>query len=326
MDDNSDSSLPITDVIFYNFNETSEMAQKMIQRYPPNKKQQKICKRLHVPLTLWSFYKAEILKYSFENASERFSPIFKLCTLKRPVKFNLKGFNRDKLNRNEKRFIFNHKVIEKIRQHCTCVAVIPSSLSELCIRIIIKRTNLQGLEEGKWKSLLPTTLYQKLSLYKQKIIKRINFSHKIPEYKAEIVRFFNIHNTIDFFKEKDRTFSKDFIIWFQNDFSISFTQFKDLYKLILIYFTLFDGEIYWECLNCAKENIRRFNDASFFSFSRIYEITDVTFFDNIKNRRKYWCIYCKRVPLFQILSLQECNKQYVPHVVSWTNNITEVFF
>lgn len=305
-----DDTLLTKDVIFYRFNKTSEMALKLIQRYPPNKQQRQICNRLHVPHLLWSFFKAEILRHSCVDLVYKLFPL-EICIIKIP---NTSDFGDMTLNVYEQQFISHHEILEKFRQNCICVSSFPSSLLELCMRIIVKRTNLLGLEEGKWGSLLPETLYRQLLFYKQKMVRRKDYFKikKRPERKTEIVQYFDIHSIISLFKERNGTFSKDFIDWFQNDFMISFKNFKDSHRLILIKFegqNLFGYISYsWECLECMRDKLRGRRIINY--FARTYEFVDITLFDSMRERRKYWCHGCKQVPLFQILSVQDINEQY----------------
>lgn len=309
------------DVIFYKFNKTTKTARKMCEKYPPNKKQRRICDRLLVPHLSWSFFEGEILKHGYIDLAHKLYPLGEIYTIKIPDIIDFRDMN---LNQEEKMFISHHEALEKIRRNSVCVSFAPSCLVELCMKVIVRRTDLRGLEEGKWGSLLPETLYQQLSLYKQNIE-----SWNVPQNaatsngKSKIVRVFDVRSAINLFNEKDRKFSKDFADWFQNDDSICFEEFKNSHRLVLIRFKAEDlyacYSYFWYCFECMRRKLRGYRIINY--FARTYKIRDVTFFDCIRERCDYWCHDCKQVPLFQILSLQEFDEQYGKRTLNIENEL-----
>lgn len=294
------------DVVFYKFHAESKTARKMVKRYPPNKKQRQICDRLHVPHLLWSFFEGKILKHDQYILARQLYPL-DVHTIKMPDNFD---FGDMKLHDDEKRFISNHETLEKLRLNSVCVQAKPSRLLELCMRAIVKQTGFRGLGEGEWESLLPRKLCIQLSLYKQNMPRK-RYQPR-PEGKTEIIRYYDVRGIIDLFKEKDEMFSKDFTDWFQNDDSICFDEFKDTHKLILMRFTPDEHGGYlgaiFKCLECMRQDLRGYRIVRY--FARTYIIRNVTLLNSIRNRCDYWCDICKRVPLFQILTLQDFCDQY----------------
>lgn len=302
-------------VIFYKFKESEELARKMCEKYPPNEKQRHICDKLNLSYTSWSFFKGKVLKHK-RDCLYHILNFLNLYKIKIP---NNVDFGDVKLEKEEKMFISHYKVLEKIRENCFCAMFVPSSLFELSMRFIVKRTNLCGLEEGKWKSdpkvKVPNVLLQKLLLYKQNV-KILNGYHNPakPKGKAEIIQFFDINCILNSFKEKDEIFSNDFINWFQNDDTICFQPYKDLYIIILITFYLEDlnachYQLFY-CFKCMRQCMRKEGGRIVRRFTRHYEIAAATFFDSLKERCFNWCFMCKQTPLFQILNLEECFKEY----------------
>lgn len=296
------------DVVFYKFDSESETARKMVERYPPNKKQRRICDRLLVPHLLWSFFEGEIMKHEKNTLAYKLYPL-EVDTIKLPDEFD---FGDMELKDEEKMFITHHEALEKLRRNSFCVQATPSRLSELCMWAIVERTGLRGLEEGKWDSLLPRKICRRLSFYRRDFYQTNVHIPLCKQEKKEIVRYFDIRGVIDLFQKKDEVFSKDFTDWFLNDDSICFEQFKDTHKLILIKFTVEEyggafGEIS-KCFECMRRYVRGCRIVKY--FARTYEIRDVTFLKSIGKRCDYWCETCKRVPLFQIKSLQDFCDRY----------------
>lgn len=296
------------DAILYKFNEKSKTALKVIKKHPPNKKQRQICDRLLVPHLLWSFFEGKILKYDKCDLAYILYPL-KIDEIKMHEKFD---FNDMELSDDEKIFISHHEALEKIRQNAICYLSVPASLLELCMQAVVKQTDLRGLEDGKWESLLPKELCQKLSIYKRDVLNKLPCRAKTPKRKIERVHFFDLPSIIDLFKEEGRKFSEDFIDWFKKDESICFEQFKDSHKLILI--TLYAKDIFGYhtdfllCLECIKHQLRGCRIVE--HCSRRYKIEDITVLNSIENRNYYWCRICKEVPIFQILSLSDLCEQY----------------
>lgn len=280
----------------------------MVERYPPDKKQRLICDRLLVPHLSWSFFEGEIMKHEKNTLAYKLHPL-EVETIEMPDKFD---FGDMELKDEEKMFISHHEALEKLRRNSFCVQATPSRLSELCMWAIIEQTSLREIEKGKLDSLLPRKICRWLSFYGRDIYQKISYIPLWKQGKTEIVRYFDIRGVIDLFKKKDEMFSKDFTDWFLNDDSICFKQFKDTHKLILIKFI---GEEYGgalgeisKCFECMRRYVRGCRIVGY--FARTYQIRDVTFLKSMRNRCDYWCEICKRVPLFQILSLQDFSDRY----------------
>lgn len=301
------------DVIFYKFNTNSKTAQEMIDKYPPNEKQRLICHKLNVPYLLWSFYKAVILKHELFNLSDKLYPV-EFRKIKIPVNLNFENMN---LDPEEKMFISYHKELNEIRENSVCIQNIPSRLSELCMKTIILQINFCELKEEKWKALLPKALYQRLVFYQKYMIQK-GRKRGPPEWKNEKVQLFDTDSLINFFKEKDKPFSKDFTAWFLNDDTLCFEKFSNSHKLITFQFSVLYDSLDW-CLECLKESLRGYRVPRY--LGRDYEIRDVTLLNAAANRLCYWCNYCSRVPLFQILSVQDISKQYGSKLVEYYDEL-----
>lgn len=294
----------VEDIIFYKFNVESETARKMIERYPPNEQQQHICDKLRVPYFLWSFYAGEILKHKLRYLENILYPL-RIDVIEIPSNLN---FGCMHLSNKEKRFISHHQALEEIRQNSVCVRPVPSRLVELCMNKIINETGHKELEERDWASLLPERFYREFIFYKRYLSGNIFQSlSTIPIEETEKAYFLDNNVLIDLFKERDKRFSKEFVIWFLNDERLCFKQFEDSHRLISIVFETNVENHLW-CLACMKRTLRGYRIGR--RLVRSYTISNVCSLNPIPQRFRYWCLECQQVPLFQILSLDELHDQY----------------
>lgn len=294
------------DVIFYKFNVESEMAQKIVEKYAPNKQQRLICDKLCVPYLLWSFYEGSILKYDLYCLCYILFPL-PIHKIELPHNFDFEGMD---LSDKEKRFISHHAALEEIRQNCVCIYPVPSRLVDLCLNKIIEKVPHQELKEEDWALLLPKTLYQELIFYQPYFRGKVyQCLEKMPLREMDKEYFFKKYNNvlINLFKEIDKKFLHKFVIWFLKDERLCFTQFMDSHRFITIYFVTYI-ENYAFCLECQKQQMRGRTLKR--RYVRSYRIENICSLNRKSHRSRYWCDVCEQVPLFQILNLQEFHDQY----------------
>lgn len=204
------------------------------------------------------------------------------------------------LTEDEKWFVSNCRRLERIRRKAICVRKPPSSLRDQCTKISA------DLHDGG--SLLPESIRSRILSWKGDV--------PMPEYDREAMRarFFDACSGAlhDLFEKRDAVFSKDFVVWFQNDDALCLEPLKNSHKLIHIRFGinfgLPCGRTLRVCLHCMKlhhfENRQTENRVE-----RYHIVVNPAYFDEIRDP-VLWCDRCKQVPLFQILSLQKLNDTY----------------
>lgn len=183
-------------------------------------------------------------------------------------------------------------------------------LQNLCMDIIIMKTD----EDPRIKTgtpFLPEPILSRLEYER-----RSQFFEPMPKYDQKRMRaqFSGTCYPLNkFFSEKDeRIFLKDFVDWFRNDASV-FKRFRHDCPVKIVFFhfkRLCECKAQFpRCMECMKRYIYQYGKGCGFErhhclyndypFS-LYELQYVC----------NWCRICKRVPLFQILSPNEFEKQY----------------
>lgn len=281
------------DELFFKFNNDSKIARKMIQIHAPNKLQERICDKLGVPYLLWSFYKCKIVKIVRTNF---------FSFIPHPFCRGTSAYD-DFLNTHEKFFLVHYRQLDHIRRSSICVQKPLPSLQDQCIAVIVQQTSNDIDKLKELNFLLPQTVLERIFCSKGYV--------PMPKWnrqdiRARFVKITNLSILCELFKQKDIRFSKEFVVWFQNE-DLCFDQIKDTHQVIFYYFVT-DGNTYNSiCLTCMKESLKSFKIMC--PFKRHYfNVNDFRF--HHMQFSSYWCIKCKQVPLFQILSLQDYEVQY----------------
>lgn len=309
--------------IYYKFTTNREINNRVLRDCPPNDQQRRICDRMAVPASLWSFYlfKKEIIYESL--VTRRFFPghfrerwFFDEESIEN---YDYSGYRDMNLTPEEKFFIFYRRDIDRYRRDCFCFDDSLPSLQTLCLRRI---SDLEDPIDGL--SSLPKMLISRIEIERE-LWKR---SVSMPKYDPTRMKtlFFDVPLN-DLFSEFDtRNFPKEFVIWFQND-PIVHERFRPDCPVRFIYchferMRSFSSIKYNFCLRCMK----RCWDLQYgkkLALKRRYYLHDVSFTDQLNKIRLpcHWCARCKRVPLFKILSSEEYVKQ---HGDGWTSE-EEIF-
>lgn len=323
--------------IYFKFSSNLKLVQKILQKYPPNDQQQRICKRLNVPFHLWSFYLFKEVsiydRFDFNIYYKRRVYYFD----DRPLLHDYSQFENMNLTRREKFFIFYNKYIYSYQQCCFCFDNSFPSLQNLCFRALFNSKSLNTIFENwipflhrhfmhkrikrhlkKWNLFLPKPLFSQL----QDEIEVRHFGVSMPKYHPKKTQF-QIHNAFyslgNLFSKIDTIpFSKEFVIWFQKEPNV-YQQFQSNspFKIVFFYFTPFRDFsfiTYKLCLRCMKQwqDKHRFRIGFEFGLKRCYYVYNASYMDQMKQMKKpsQWCAKCKRIPLFQILSPEKYMTEY----------------
>lgn len=291
---------------YYKFELDPETAKLFIEKYPLNEQQRCICDRLRVPYLLWSFYifKKKSIRYIWQRVkyTNRYGYFYiKDCNLVQKTTF----YDDMKLTYDEKFFIFHHLDIDEYRRNSFCFYHPITTLQNLCFRRI-------STEWSRWyinslSMYLPKKIFQKLQAV------RI----PMPEHDREGMRalFYEACFPLkDLFSEIDTwIYSKEFVVWFQND-ALIHERFRDEFPIKIIHFHFYKSrKRYFVCMEWMKKFLE--NTKKITAFQRCYYDLDcVTPFvkKNIQSRSN-WCGRCKQVPLFHVVSLEDFEKQYPNH-------------
>lgn len=294
---NMDSALQ--EDFFCKFSLNSKVAENMFKKFPPNKQQQYICDRLHVPYVLWSFFvcKKESLQFFLVGISFAILDSVQNCRY-------FDSFDMD-LTDDEKYFILFHESVDRIRQECFCIQDSISNLQNQCLKTIIQTTNLHVNRRIKenFAYRLPQILLEQLLLRKGCVSmpkwEPINMRAKfVDTSEGEILK--------KFFKKKDTALPKEFVVWFQND-NIHPMLCNSSLILIIMWFKN-DSGYFNICMKCMKWCLEDSIIKSPFKreYFKYYLINNLHIVQDPKN----WCERCKQVPMFQILTVRDCEEQY----------------
>lgn len=286
----------------------------LIEKYFPNEQQRCICERLCVTYLLWSFYIFK--KNSIRNIWKKIGKKIEYMEYQNGQVIRIRHsqiidrvtFHDDiKLTYDEKFFIFHHQDIEEYRRFSFCIYHSPLTLQNLCFSQIKQSTERNRDAIMALKLYLPNRLLQKLGSEPE--------TNVMPKYNRENMRvLFNerwyslnaLFSEIDFW-----IYSKEFVVWFQND-ELIYERFKDNFpvKIIHFHFNKLKRKRYFLCMTCMKKITE--NGKTMSVFQRCYYDHDnLPHFvkKDIQNHWN-WCGFCKRVPLFHIITLEDYAKQY----------------
>lgn len=310
--------------IYFKFATNRELNDRILQEYPPNDQQRRICKRLGVPASLWSFYlfKKEIIYESLVIRTYFIEMI-------RPGEYRSRLYFNEELIENhdyseygdmnltpeEKFFIYYLRDIARYRRDCFCFQDSFPSFYTLCLRRIIDPKGYcnRGAIERAWFPVLPKVLVSRIKIERELRKRRVS----MPKYDPKRAHFFDTcYQLTDLFSELDaRNFTKEFVIWFQNDPTVC-ERFRPDSPIRTVFFHFeriqnFSDTRYNFCLRCMKRCWELHYEKKLV-LNRHYYLHDAAFSDQLNKVRnpRHWCSYCKRVPLFQILSPEEYVKQY----------------
>lgn len=327
------------DNIYFKFSANLKISQNILQKYPPNDQQQRICKRLNVPFHLWSFY-------LFKKMAIYNSLIYgSKSQLRRPIsdyRYLLHYyllFQDMNLTYEEMFFIFYNESIYFYQQSCFCFNNNFHSLQNLCFHALLnsKRSMtsfknwIPFLHTFFINKIIRTTLKEWIPFLSEPLVSQLqdemetqHFCVSMPKYCLEETQFqlydpyYNTLKTL--FSEIDTIpFSKNFVVWFQKEPNV-YQQFKSNYpiKIVFFYFQRFrpcPSITFKFCLRCMKQwhNTYGFK----FGLKRCYHVFDASYNDQMKKLKKpsSWCLKCKRIPLFQILSPEKYMKEYGKNLI-----------
>lgn len=287
-----------------------EWDESLVRKYPPDEQQQNICDRLGVSYFLWSFY-------AFKKKSIRaiWKPIRHLVRTE-----NYHYFMKDfeliqrgtfypdmKLTFDEKFFVFHHRAIDGYLRDAFRICRPALSLRNLCFDRIVQTI---GDRDG--------TLRREASHLPKRIFHRLEVEGRVsmPAYDREGMRdsFYDACCPLDtFFAEMDTwIYSKEFVVWFQNDLIVyeTFRGAEFPIKIIHFHFNKL-GKRYFVCMCCMKRILEK-TERKTVAFQRRYYDHDrpPRFVSKDLQNRFNWCGRCKRVPLFHTASEKDFEKRY----------------
>lgn len=334
-------SEPVND-IYFKFSSNLKLNQKILQKYPLNDQQQRICKKLNVPFHIWSFFlfkESAIYNSLIYGSKGQFYNRNFMYSDYRYLIHDYSQFENINLTEIEMFFIFYNEFIYFYHQRCFCFCFNNTfpSLQNLCSHALF---NSKALKKGfkkwipflhkhfinkrirtrlkEWTPFLPKPLLSQL----QDEMEVRHFCVSMPKYCPEettfqmCIAYYSLNNL--FSKIDPLPFSKEFVVWFQKEPNV-YHQFQSNspFKIVFFYFERFRpfrSITYKFCLRCMKQwqDKYRFTYGFRFGLKRCFYLYDVSYTDQMKKMKNpgNWCAKCKRIPLFQILSLEKYMIEY----------------
>ena len=244
-------------------------------------RQRRLCNILKVPLSTWSFFQFK-KKYIVQHLGPYDPTKYHFCE-------NIAGLKN--LSFEEKVFIYHRNSILRWEKEFLCVYYTPSSLKSMCLK------KFSSKPPKIYDGILPKTVIEEIS----------NLSQSMPLYSSNMFYQFKSTTLNDHFMKIDKIFSKDFVVWFQNEYFIS--NMMDVSSIIVLRTTFKKGLGYFEkryeiCSHCLKFYLesnkisglfRRYYFDVTYKFEHEFEL--INYIRNPLN----WCCECKRSPLFYFI-------------------------
>lgn len=171
----------------------------------------------------------------------------------------------------------------------------------MCINLVLKNLDyLHDMEKLELPKKILKDIFQQSKCYLE-----------LPKSSA---KYFLLYRTnCKLFHEQDFVFRKQFVV----DFKTTYTQFIDAWFAKIDFFIVFydfkttDNKFTKMCLKCMTfENEGKNFQRRYLLFKHKDTWKSCKFIQNAKS----WCVVCKQVPLFQILTPAQFNDLYPIHV------------
>lgn len=304
---------------YYSLETDPKISEWLLQKHPPSSQQRTICERLDLPTVVWSFYiyKKVPFHYIFKGymhdildedgyVDDQIEDD-KLIARGRYLRFS------DMVLSDEEKFFISHRwEINRHRKYGFCIQFPIQSLQNLCINNVIDKSNRDPR--------INVYLQSKYFASRLEYNRTLPLLNPMPKYNRRRMRsqFYDACYPLNnLFSEIDAyIFSEEFVIWFQND-PLIYKRFKpnSPFKIIHFNFSRLQGEKINErynlCMKCMKWYMYRFRNK--WAWERRYYTPTIYkryTYDNDIQSSANWCVECKRVPLFHVLSMEDYETQY----------------